>query len=133
MSLDVQVAPLLSSQENRRYPSFHWRILRCLIFLEIPTPGPTYSRLVTRPLHLTVSSPSNSLTDTSRSHHTTNMLIPFYRPEPAPPGVFDNEVLPHRQANLISRIFFQWVTPIIKVGYSRPLNAEGEWQARYSF
>mgnify|MGYP006876488777 CR=1 FL=1 len=54
------------------------------------------------------------------------MLIPFYKPQYAPVGTLEHEVLPHHSANLLSRLFFQYATPVLKVGWSRPLEPEGE-------
>jgi hypothetical protein len=54
------------------------------------------------------------------------MPIPFYHPKPRPPAVFEGVPLPQRTANVVSRTIFQWITPILQVGYSRPLELEGE-------
>ena len=54
------------------------------------------------------------------------MTIPFYKPAPPPPGVFYNVPLPERRAGWLSKLFFHWVTPILKVGYARPLEADGK-------
>ena len=56
------------------------------------------------------------------------MPIPFYRPSLAPTAVFAGVDIPESRANWLSRLTFQWVTPIMKVGYSRPLEADGELQ-----
>lgn len=53
------------------------------------------------------------------------MAIWFYRPTPAPPVIFRDQVLPHHDASFLSQLFFHWVTPILKVGYSRPLEPDG--------
>ncbi|WVF68119.1 hypothetical protein IAT40_002882 [Kwoniella sp. CBS 6097] len=55
------------------------------------------------------------------------MPIPFYKPVPAPPGVFGDQPLPETQANFLSKILFHWVTPIMRAGYSRPLETEDLW------
>nr|ODN90116.1 cadmium ion transporter [Cryptococcus depauperatus CBS 7841] len=55
-------------------------------------------------------------------------MIPFYKPVPAPAATFQGELLPEAGANLISKIFFHWVTPLMKVGYTRPLEAEDLWK-----
>ncbi|WVQ85784.1 hypothetical protein IAT38_007951 [Cryptococcus sp. DSM 104549] len=55
------------------------------------------------------------------------MAIPFYRPVPAPPGVFGDQPLPEAKASFISKVLFHWATPIMKAGYSRPLEAEDLW------
>ena len=54
------------------------------------------------------------------------MPIPWYRPAPAPAGVFEGVPLPERAAKWLSKLTFHWVGPIMKVGYSRPLEADGE-------
>ena len=53
------------------------------------------------------------------------MPIPGYHPKPAPPGVFGGQPLPEGNRDPISRLTFQWIAPIMKVGYSRPLELEG--------
>ncbi|ORX37805.1 P-loop containing nucleoside triphosphate hydrolase protein [Kockovaella imperatae] len=55
------------------------------------------------------------------------MPLPFYKPAPAPSGVFKGETFPQDTANPLSRLFFHWITPLMKVGYSRPLQAEDLW------
>ncbi|WWD08510.1 hypothetical protein V865_006622 [Kwoniella europaea PYCC6329] len=55
------------------------------------------------------------------------MPIPFYRPLPAIPGIYGSQTLPEQKANILSRIVFHWVTPIMRAGYSRPLEAEDLW------
>ncbi|WVQ63105.1 uncharacterized protein L199_001256 [Kwoniella botswanensis] len=55
------------------------------------------------------------------------MPIPFYRPLPANPGICGSQTLPEQKANILSRIVFHWVTPIMRAGYSRPLEAEDLW------
>jgi len=62
-------------------------------------------------------------------HHSSELLnmvlIQFYRPKPAPPGIFKDVPLPNSNANPFSSFVFHWVTPILKVGYSRPLEEDG--------
>ncbi|SJX60774.1 probable YOR1-ABC transporter [Sporisorium reilianum f. sp. reilianum] len=49
-------------------------------------------------------------------------------PPPAPPSSLDDAtLLPLANANIISRIFFQWMTPIMVLGYQRPLEATDLW------
>lgn len=49
-------------------------------------------------------------------------------PPPAPPASLDDATLiPLANANVISRIFFQWMTPIMVLGYQRPLEATDLW------
>lgn len=54
------------------------------------------------------------------------MPVPFYRPSVAPPGALGNRPMPYDTANPLSKLFFQWVGPMLKVGFSRPLEDEGE-------
>lgn len=49
-------------------------------------------------------------------------------PPPAPPSSLDDATLiPLANANIINRIFFQWMTPIMVLGYQRPLEATDLW------
>lgn len=54
------------------------------------------------------------------------MPIPFWKPKPAPPGALQAARQPLYTANLLSQLFMQWLNPLLKVGYSRPLQSEGE-------
>eukprot|EP00250_Pteridium_aquilinum_P005352 c15461_g1_i1 orf=573-5420(+) len=40
----------------------------------------------------------------------------------------EEEVFPERHANIVSRIFFSWMTPLMKLGYKRPLMDSDIWQ-----
>ncbi|KIY65429.1 multidrug resistance-associated ABC transporter [Cylindrobasidium torrendii FP15055 ss-10] len=50
------------------------------------------------------------------------------RPSPAPPGFGGNTALPEHRASWLSRITFAWLTPLLNVGYSRPLEVDDLWQ-----
>ena len=54
------------------------------------------------------------------------MPIPFWKPGPAPPGALQAERQPLLTANLVSQLFLQWLNPLLKIGYSRPLQIEGK-------
>ncbi|KJE02687.1 cadmium ion transporter [Cryptococcus gattii NT-10] len=54
-------------------------------------------------------------------------MIPFYKPIPAPRAIFKDQPLPEQNANFLSKILFHWVTPVMKAGYSRPLEADDLW------
>ncbi|KAK4686687.1 hypothetical protein P7C73_g3435, partial [Tremellales sp. Uapishka_1] len=55
------------------------------------------------------------------------MPIPFYRRKPAPAAAFAGVDLPQNSANVFSRAIFQWISPILQVGYSRPIQADDLW------
>lgn len=40
----------------------------------------------------------------------------------------DEEVFPERRANILSRILFNWMTPLMQLGYKRPLVDSDVWQ-----
>ena len=61
-----------------------------------------------------------------------NMRIRFYDPTPAPPGLFKDVPLPLKKANPLSQLFFHWITPIVKVGYSRHIHQDGEFIVAFS-
>ncbi|ODO10352.1 hypothetical protein I350_00947 [Cryptococcus amylolentus CBS 6273] len=54
-------------------------------------------------------------------------MIPFYKPVPAAPGVFQGQPLPEAKANIVSRILYHWATPVMRAGYSRPLEPDDLW------
>nr|XP_018260210.1 uncharacterized protein I303_07127 [Kwoniella dejecticola CBS 10117]OBR82368.1 hypothetical protein I303_07127 [Kwoniella dejecticola CBS 10117] len=55
------------------------------------------------------------------------MPVPFYKPSPAPEAVFQDETIPLEHANIFSRFLYTWISPMLKVGYSRPLQIEDLW------
>ncbi|KAL6300347.1 multidrug resistance-associated ABC transporter [Sparassis latifolia] len=55
------------------------------------------------------------------------MYNPF-RPPPAPPAFGEGKVVPEEKASYLSRLIFQWVDPLLRVGFSRPLQKEDLWQ-----
>jgi hypothetical protein len=54
------------------------------------------------------------------------MPLLFYKPAPAPAGVFEGLPLPAKAANPLSKFLLHWITPIVKVGHSRHIEADGE-------
>ncbi|KZW01954.1 multidrug resistance-associated ABC transporter [Exidia glandulosa HHB12029] len=57
-------------------------------------------------------------------------LQSLYHAEPAPPALAGNppEVVPEASASLFSHLTFGWITPVLKVGYSRTLEKDDLWQ-----
>ncbi|WVW86813.1 hypothetical protein I302_108868 [Kwoniella bestiolae CBS 10118] len=55
------------------------------------------------------------------------MPIPFYKPSEAPEAIFEGELIPMAKANIVSNFLYTWITPMLKVGYSRPLQIEDLW------
>ncbi|TFK49961.1 multidrug resistance-associated ABC transporter [Heliocybe sulcata] len=49
------------------------------------------------------------------------------RPPPAPPAFGGGNVVPEQKASILSRLIIGWVSPFLKVGYSRPLEKEDFW------
>ncbi|KAJ1032245.1 hypothetical protein NDA18_001737 [Ustilago nuda] len=49
-------------------------------------------------------------------------------PSPPPNSLDDARLIPLANASIINRIFFQWMTPIMVLGYQRPLEATDLWQ-----
>lgn len=50
--------------------------------------------------------------------------IPFLsrKPPPAPkPSIEDSPLIPEANANFLSVVTFQWITPLLSLGYARPL------------
>lgn len=49
------------------------------------------------------------------------------KPRPAPPAYGEGRVVPERHASLLSRLLFYWLDPLLKVGFSRPLEKDDLW------
>lgn len=84
--------------------------------------------ITTLPAHTTDHFSSDRYHQSHRRilHILTAMPIPFYRPSAAPAGALGAAVLPVVTANPLSRLYFHWVSPLMKIGYSRPLEPDGE-------
>ncbi|KAF9447357.1 multidrug resistance-associated ABC transporter [Macrolepiota fuliginosa MF-IS2] len=51
-----------------------------------------------------------------------------FRPAPAPPGFGTGKVIPEDTAPLLSKLVFEWLSPFLGVGFSRPLEKEDFWE-----
>jgi len=57
--------------------------------------------------------------------------VPFTRSKipPSPPASLDDALLiPEASANIFSLITFDWITPLLRLGYDRPLEATDLWK-----
>ncbi|EJD45474.1 cadmium ion transporter [Auricularia subglabra TFB-10046 SS5] len=52
----------------------------------------------------------------------------LFHPEPAPPGFAQGRTIPEPQASIWSQTWFGWVFPLLRVGYTRPLQQDDLWQ-----
>ncbi|KAF9255406.1 ABC transporter [Marasmius fiardii PR-910] len=51
-------------------------------------------------------------------------ILPHSSKTPPPKGPLDEaDIIPEVKANILSLILFQWLTPLLRLGYSRPLEA----------
>ncbi|KAK7049860.1 hypothetical protein VNI00_005290 [Paramarasmius palmivorus] len=48
-------------------------------------------------------------------------------PPPAPPGFGAGKVVPERKALFLSKILLSWLDPLLKVGFTRPLQQDDLW------
>jgi ATP-binding cassette, subfamily C (CFTR/MRP), member 1 len=55
------------------------------------------------------------------------MFNPFH-PQPAPPAFGSHRVIPEKNASILSRLVFTWLSPLLSVGFTRPLEADDLWQ-----
>jgi hypothetical protein len=101
-----------------------------------------YSHPADTPLSFTSSLPIPTFIDIQHSRTTFNltisqhyisqttypiiMPIPFWKPRPAPPGALQAARQPLLTGNPLSQLFLQWLNPLLKIGYSRPLQIEGQ-------
>ncbi|KAF9061129.1 P-loop containing nucleoside triphosphate hydrolase protein [Rhodocollybia butyracea] len=49
------------------------------------------------------------------------------RPSPAPPGFGAGTEIPEENASILSQILLSWLTPLIAIGFSRPLEQDDLW------
>lgn len=58
-----------------------------------------------------------------------NFVRKLWRPDPAPPEFSHNGKvsIPEEKASIPSRLIFQWISPLLSVGFSRPLEMEDLW------
>ncbi|KAJ9097144.1 hypothetical protein QFC21_004813 [Naganishia friedmannii] len=54
--------------------------------------------------------------------------MPFFKPKPQPATHRDETVIPDRQANILSRLTFGWIFPLLRTGYSRRLEENDVWR-----
>ncbi|RXW24280.1 hypothetical protein EST38_g1589 [Candolleomyces aberdarensis] len=57
--------------------------------------------------------------------------VPFTSTKPPPPpkaSVEESELIPEVNANWLSLVTFEWVTPLLALGYARPLEAPDLWR-----
>ncbi|WRT69551.1 uncharacterized protein IL334_006538 [Kwoniella shivajii] len=52
------------------------------------------------------------------------MTIPFWQSKSAPLGVFGNLPLPHQDASLADKFMNNWIGPVMKAAWSRPIETE---------
>ncbi|KZO98301.1 multidrug resistance-associated ABC transporter [Calocera viscosa TUFC12733] len=57
-----------------------------------------------------------------------NFLARLYRPDPAPPAFGKGTIVPDIRSNILSRVTVQWLTPLLYVGYTRPIEEEDLWE-----
>ncbi|XP_065046828.1 ABC transporter C family member 2-like isoform X2 [Musa acuminata AAA Group] len=60
-----------------------------------------------------------------RSCPRTEALIDDMDYEPLPGG---EQICPERKANILSRIFFSWMTPLMQQGFKRPITEKDIWK-----
>ncbi|KAF8882127.1 P-loop containing nucleoside triphosphate hydrolase protein [Infundibulicybe gibba] len=51
-----------------------------------------------------------------------------FNPSPAPPAFGKGKVLPEGTAPWLSKLVFQWISPFLDVGFSRPLEEDDLWE-----
>jgi ATP-binding cassette subfamily C (CFTR/MRP) protein 1 len=49
-------------------------------------------------------------------------------PPPAPPAFGSHTVVPERKASIFSKLIFHWLSPLLSVGFTRPLEVDDLWQ-----
>ncbi|WVF68600.1 hypothetical protein IAT40_003369 [Kwoniella sp. CBS 6097] len=52
------------------------------------------------------------------------MGLLFWNPEPAPPEIFKGQLLPYKNASPLSKFLINWISPMMKVAMSRPVQPD---------
>lgn len=61
------------------------------------------------------------------SKSSKNPLEKLWHPQPAQqPAKFGGQPVPDGSANIWKLLVFSWIDPVMKVGFTRPLEKEGE-------
>jgi hypothetical protein len=60
--------------------------------------------------------------------------VPFANTNPSPPlaSIDDANLIPEATANWFSKLSFDWITPVLSLGYARPLEAPDLWKLQDS-
>ncbi|KAJ9097158.1 hypothetical protein QFC21_004827 [Naganishia friedmannii] len=56
------------------------------------------------------------------------MRVPFLHPKPAGPTNRHEKVIPEYTANIFDKVTFGWIYPLLKTGYTRPLEEKDVWR-----
>ncbi|QRV79190.1 ABC transporter transmembrane region [Ceratobasidium sp. AG-Ba] len=57
-----------------------------------------------------------------------NLFQGLWHPEPAPPRFGKGETVPDTRANVLSQITFWWLAPLLRAGWTRPLESDDLWE-----
>ena len=70
-------------------------------------------------------------TASGEAHIRRYVRVPFTSTKPPPPpkaSVEESELIPEAKANWFSLVTFEWVSPLLALGYARPLEAPDLWR-----
>ncbi|CUA66748.1 hypothetical protein RSOLAG22IIIB_00195 [Rhizoctonia solani] len=57
-----------------------------------------------------------------------NLFQRLWRPEPVPPNFGEGKTVPDVGANVFSQFTFWWLSPLLRAGWTRPLESEDLWE-----
>ncbi|KAG8710747.1 hypothetical protein FRC09_020949 [Ceratobasidium sp. 395] len=57
-----------------------------------------------------------------------NIFQRLWRPEPIPPNFGEGKTVPDAKANIVSQITFWWLGPLLRAGWTRPLESDDLWE-----
>ncbi|KAJ1304670.1 hypothetical protein OPQ81_005809 [Rhizoctonia solani] len=57
-----------------------------------------------------------------------NLFQRFWHPEPVPPNFGEGKTVPDIDANILSQFTFWWLAPLLRAGWTRPLESEDLWE-----
>ncbi|KAG8685393.1 hypothetical protein FRC08_013130, partial [Ceratobasidium sp. 394] len=57
-----------------------------------------------------------------------NIFQRLWHPEPVPPNFGEGKTVPDARANIVSQFTFWWLGPLLRAGWTRPLESDDLWE-----
>ena len=76
-----------------------------------------------------MSKDQEAIVDETNQSWLTRVLFSRTKVPPPPPASLDDApLIPEANANIFSQLIFEWITPLFRLGFARPLEATDLWK-----